>query len=81
MFGGPFYVYPHAAGLGLISIVLALASRFVFRAELLRHFNGPEPMGLHLSWWMTLFFGGLYFQYHFNRINELKRALRVSVPG
>jgi hypothetical protein len=28
---------------------------------------------------MTMF-GGLYFQYHFNRINEVKRALHVSVP-
>ena len=25
---------------------------------------------------MTFFFGGLYFQYHLNRINEMKRLAR-----
>jgi hypothetical protein len=24
---------------------------------------------------MTFFFGGVYFQYHFNRINEIKRGM------
>jgi hypothetical protein len=67
--------------ISLAGIVLFFASRFVFRTELLRHFNGPEPIGLRLGPIMTFFFGGIYFQYHFNRINELKRALRLSVPG
>ncbi len=40
------------------------------------HFNGPEPIGLSLSGVMTFFFGSLYFQYHFTRINEMKRMAR-----
>lgn len=72
---------PLSTVLLVASVVMILLARFSFRKELCTHFNGPEPLGLHLSWWMTLVFGGLYFQYKFNRINELKRALRVSVPG
>jgi len=64
----------------IITAIFWLASRFVFRSELLRHFNGPEPIGLRLNAFLTLLFGGLYFQYHFNRINQLKRTLRISVP-
>ena len=33
-------------------------------------------VGLSLSGVMTFFFGGIYFQYHINRINELKRMAR-----
>jgi hypothetical protein len=64
-----------------LGLALLLTSRFLFRKELCRHFNGPEPIGLRLGWIMTLLFGGIYFQYHFNRINEVKRALHVSVPA
>ncbi|MDE1155396.1 MAG: DUF4339 domain-containing protein [Acidobacteriaceae bacterium] len=63
------------------SLILFFLTRFVFRSELLQHFNGAEPLGLNLSGVMTFFFGTLYFQYHFNRINEIKRALRVSISG
>jgi hypothetical protein len=69
--------------LSLISLVISIAIivmfvlyRFTMRSDLLRHFNGPEPVGLRLSGVMTFFFGGLYFQYHFNRINEIKLAMR-----
>ena len=72
---------PYATLITIASLVLLITSRFVLRSELLRHFNGPEPIGLRLNWLLTLLFGGLYFQYHFNRINELKRALRISVPA
>jgi hypothetical protein len=72
---------PFAGSIALVSIVLLIASRLVFRRELLAHFNGPEPIGLSLNWLLTLLFGGLYFQYHFNRINSLKKQLRISVPG
>jgi hypothetical protein len=79
---GPLVVVtPLGQGLGLAGLGLAIAARFVFRNELLRHFNGPEPLGLRLNAFWTLLFGGLYFQFHFNRINEQKRMLRVSVPG
>ncbi len=61
---------------GLIALggfVVRLIARFTMRAELEQHYNGPEPVGLQLSPVMTFFFGGLYFQYHLNRINEMKR--------
>jgi len=77
---GPPVETGHSIFLTLLGMILFLLSRFVFRSELLRHFNGPEPIGLRLNWFLTLLFGGLYFQYHFNRVNELKRALRISVP-
>lgn len=64
----------------LLSLISLLAARFLFRRELLLHFNREEPLGLRLNWLMTLLFGGLYFQYQFNRINDRKRALHVSVP-
>jgi len=56
--------------------VVRLIARFTMRSNLEEHFNGPEPVGLSLSGVMTFFFGGLYFQYHLNRINELKRMAR-----
>jgi uncharacterized protein DUF4339 len=81
-FNGPLVVVtPLGHGMGLTGLALAIAARFVFRNELLRHFNGPEPLGLRLNAFWTLLFGGLYFQFHFNRINEQKRMLRMSVPG
>jgi GYF domain 2 len=57
-------------------LVMFIVYRFAMRSELERHFNGPEPIGLRLSGVMTFFFGGLYFQYHFNRINEIKQNMR-----
>jgi hypothetical protein len=78
---GPLVITtPLGRGVGLAVLALAIVARFVFRDELLRHFNGPEPLGLRLNAFWTLLFGGLYFQFHFNRINERKRMLRVSVP-
>jgi hypothetical protein len=81
-FNGPLVmVTPLGQGLGLVGLALAIAARFVFRNELLRHFNGPEPLRLRLNAFWTLLFGGLYFQFHFNRINEQKRMLRMSIPN
>jgi hypothetical protein len=62
--------------LGLVLWIVRLIARFTMRSDLEEHFNGPEPMGLQLSGVMTFFFGGLYFQYHLNRINEMKRLAR-----
>ena len=62
--------------LTLATWVVRLIARFNMRASLEEHFNGPEPVGLSLSGVMTFFFGGIYFQYHLNRINELKRMAR-----
>jgi hypothetical protein len=62
--------------ISLAVLVLVIVYRFAMRASLEEHFNGPEPIGLRLGPVMTFFFGGLYFQYHLNRINEIKAAVR-----
>jgi len=62
--------------LGLVAFVARLIARFSLRDTLEQHFNGPEPLGLRLSAVMTFFFGGVYFQYKLNRLNEIKEALR-----
>jgi GYF domain 2 len=75
-------VLPRRHGLSaLISIallVMMIVYRFAMRQSLEDHFNGPEPIGLRLSGVMTFFFGGIYFQYHLSRINDMKRALRYG---
>ncbi len=48
------------------------------RASIQEHYNTVEPLGLHLGPIMTFFFGALYFQFHFNRINEIKRIARYG---
>ncbi len=69
--------HSHLSGVvGLIGLVLLIVYRFAMRDSLERHFNSTEPLGLRLGAIMTFFFGGLYFQYHFNRINAMKQALR-----
>jgi hypothetical protein len=80
-FNGPLVVETALGrAVGLIALALAIVARFVLREELLRHFNQAEPLGLRLNAFWTLLFGGLYFQFHFNRINEQKRMLRASMP-
>ena len=64
--------------LWLMAWVTRLVARFTQRAALEEHFNGPEPIGLRLNPVMTFFFGGLYFQYHINRINSIKQAARYG---
>ncbi len=56
--------------------IIRLIARFTLRETLEQHYNGPEPLGLRLSAVMTFFFGGIYFQYKLNRINETKETLR-----
>jgi len=74
------HVQPHHSVLGnLISLatwVVRLIARFTLRDTLEQHFNGPEPLGLRLNPVMTFFFGGIYFQYKLNEINEIKQTLR-----
>ena len=73
MNGGPI-----GSLLGLVTWVIRLIARFMQRGSLQAHFNGPEPVGLQLNPVMTFFFGGLYFQYHINRINQIKQAARYG---
>ncbi len=73
IFGGPA-VHNHNFGLGGLSFLLLIIARFVFRRELLEHFNQREGIALRLNGFWTLVLGGIYFQYQFNRINQIKRA-------
>ena len=57
--------------------VVVIVGRFSLKASLEKHFNATEPMGLMLSGVMTFFFGGIYFQYHFNDINKRKMMDRM----
>jgi hypothetical protein len=79
------HVQPHHSVLGnLISLaawVVRLIARFTLRDTLEQHFNGPEPLGLRLNAVMTFFFGGIYFQYKLNEINQIKQALRYQNPA
>lgn len=71
---------PHilASLIGVAGWVVRLVARYSMKASLEEHYNGPEPLGLRLNGAMTFFFGGLYHQYHLNRINEIKRAMRLG---
>lgn len=71
--------HPLSSLLGLVVWVLRLVARFSQRASLEEHYNGPEPIGLRLNPVLTFFFGGLYFQYHLNRINTMKQAARYGM--
>jgi hypothetical protein len=62
--------------IGLVTWVMRLIARFTLRDTLEKHYNTAEPLGLRLSAVMTFFFGGIYFQYKLNRINEVKETLR-----
>jgi hypothetical protein len=89
-FGGSYAVvielghhhHPHQSVLsslvGIASWVVRLIARFTLRDDIEGHFNGPEPLGIRLSAVMTFFFGGIYFQYKFNQINDMKQALRYQ---
>ena len=74
------HIHPHQSVfgnlIGIAGFVVRLIARFTLRDTLEQHFNGPEPLGLRLNAVMTFFFGGIYFQYKLNEINEMKQALR-----
>jgi hypothetical protein len=73
------YMHHHSTLGNLIFIaswVVRLIARFTLRDTLEQHFNVAEPLGLRLNAVMTFFFGGIYFQYKLNEINEIKQSLR-----
>ncbi len=72
---------PVAGLIGLCVWVVRLIARYSQRASLEEYFNGPDPVGLRLDPVMTFFFGGIYFQYHINRIMEMKQAARFRAGG
>jgi hypothetical protein len=57
----------------LAILIVVILGNFSMRESIEEHFNTAEPIGLSLSGVMTFFFGILYFQYHFTKINEMKR--------
>jgi len=64
----------------LAIIIAVVLGNFNMRDSIEEHFNTAEPIGLGLSGVMTFFFGILYFQYHFTKINQLKqRQMGYSV--
>lgn len=69
---------PVVSLLNLLYFVMIFVSRFVMSASLEEHFNTVEPVGLRLNPVLTFFFGGIYFQYHLNRINAMKKAARYG---
>lgn len=81
LFAGPPVRPHHGFLLFLAWLVLFIAARAAIRQDLLQHFNGPEPVGLRLNPVFVYVFGGIYIQYHFNRIIEWKRAQQMNVPA
>ncbi len=89
-FGGSYGVFielgrhhhPHqnvfGSILSLAAWVVRLIARFTLRDDIERHYNGPEPLGIRLNPILTFFFGGIYFQYKFNQINDVKQAIRYQ---
>lgn len=59
--------------LALASVVLGFTTLLVVRAELLRHYNEREPIGIYLSVLWTIFFNFLYFQSQLRPIAQYKR--------
>jgi hypothetical protein len=45
-----------------------IAASFLYRAEMMLHFNETDPRDLTLTASMTFFFGYLYFQYWFHQL-------------
>jgi hypothetical protein len=61
---------------GIAAWVFRLVARFTLREDLIRHYNGVEPIGIDINPILTFFFGGVYFQYKLNQVNQIKQALR-----
>lgn len=74
--GGFMYGHPGGGGalLSLAAIVIVIIGHFNIRNSLEYYFTQVEPLGLTLNGVMTFFFGPIYFQYHFNRINRWRRT-------
>jgi len=60
-------------GVQIVILIAIVLGNFNMRDSIEEHFNTAEPIGLGLSGVLTFFFGIIYFQYHFTKINEMKR--------
>ncbi len=84
-FGGGMAGSREMAALGLLCLfaayalatVFAILSIFSMRRSIETYYNTVEPIGLRLSPIMTFFFNVIYFQYHFDRINNWKTTGRL----
>jgi hypothetical protein len=65
--------------LNLVGVGFFLAGVFSIRGDMEDYFNHEENIGMRLSGVMTFFFSTIYFQYHFNEVNERRRAEGVIV--
>jgi hypothetical protein len=68
-----------ASGLGFASFGLGIATIFLIRTDLLKHYNEREDFTLSLGPVMTFFFSFIYFQYHLYDIAEQKLRERSSI--
>ena len=60
--------------------IMWIVAAFNMRSSIEDHYNSREPIGLSLNGVMTFFFSIYYFQYHFTKINEMKRQQMGSYP-
>ena len=65
--------------LGIGSGVLGIATIFLIRYDLQKHYNEREPIGLHLGPVKTLLFSFLYFQSKLYEIAEFKRRQAAGI--
>jgi hypothetical protein len=65
--------------LAIASIVLGIATIFLIKDDLEKHYNEREPVGLLLSNVISFFFSFFYFQFHLYRIAKQKQE--QSFPG
>ena len=70
----PTVLVQEVAGvLKVASVVLGIATIYMIRADLQKHYNEREPIGLQLSGAMTWFFSFLYFQAELYPIAQSKK--------
>jgi hypothetical protein len=68
--------------LGFASLALWIILILVVRADLLKHYNDREAIGLHLKVLKSIAYSFLYFQYHLYKIAEFeKRQADSSVTN
>ncbi|MGD0446715.1 MAG: hypothetical protein ABSA39_22495 [Edaphobacter sp.] len=78
---------PHGWLLGLYillviaSATLGIATIFLIKGDLEKHYNEREPIGLVLNGWLTFFFSFVYFQSHLSRIAKEKQAQSLAGLG
>lgn len=62
-----------AITLGFASAALWIVMIWIVRAELLKHYNDREPIGLHLRVLRSFAYSFVYFQYHLYSIAQCKK--------